>query len=369
MLATDAELVMALLAQLPALREPWLRIAAARCLEAGQMADGESLLYAVSQLGPAAAWAESVLPTATLASTPTAALERDLLGAGAEQAVVLPALLRVLVTARRLVARSQSALPSLPTVDPSGALPSQNWVAGRMLALPQAAAHEQFMLQGAGERAPAPRAVAPSSTEVGAPLSTQEPAPDTGLGALPPGTGWPEGEARMRWLMANPWVFLLAMVVYAQDAWAAECRGGLLLELPDGQQPHVPAAVDVLVQSTDGSELACGTLADLVLRTLAHLGMASFPVRPSPDALNAQLAPLVSQLLARKVWRYVEAPSGARGQYQIHPDFADDAYRTLGSRVIKRGAGPLWQAVRIQAEEMRAEALTKAGGLSRINRE
>ncbi len=173
----------------------------------------------------------------------------------------------------------------------------------------------------------------------------------------------------MRWLMANPWAFLLAMVVYAQDAWVAECRGGLLLELPDGQQPHAPMAIEVLVQGADGSELVCGSLADLVLRTLAQLGMASFPVRPSPDALNAQLAPLVGMLLARQVWRYIEAPSGARGQYQIHPDFADDAYRTLGSKVIRRGAGPLWQAVRMQAEEMRAEALVNASGTRRTNRE
>lgn len=369
LLASDAELVMALLAQLPALRGPWLRIAAARCLEAGKMADGESLLNAVTQLGPAAAWAEAALPDAALAPTQTSALERELLGAGAEQAAVLPALLRVLASAHRLAARSQAALPSLPAVDASGALSAQNWVAGRMLALPQAAAHEQFMLQGAGERAPAPPAAVPLSTGIGEPFSTQEPAPNSGLGTLPTGAAWPDGEARMRWLMANPWAFLLAMVVYAQDAWAAECRGGLLLELPDGQQPHSPFAIDVLVQGIDGSELACGTLADLVLRTLAQLGMGSFPVRPSPEALNAQLSPLVGMLLARQVWRYVDAPSGARGQYQIHPDFADAAYRTLGSKVIRRGAGPLWQAVRMQAEAMRAEALAKAGGLSRTNRE
>ncbi len=168
-LATDAEVVMALLAQQPALREPWLRIAAARCLEAGQMADGESLINAVNQLGPAAAWAEAALPTAALAPTPTAALERDLLGAGAEQAVVLPALLRVLACAHRLGVRSQHELPSLPAVDPSGALPAQNWVAGRMLALPQASAHSQFMLQGAGEREAMPPAAQPMSTGAGSP--------------------------------------------------------------------------------------------------------------------------------------------------------------------------------------------------------
>lgn len=369
LLATDGELVIALLAQLPALREPWLCVAAARCLEVGQLADSESLLNAVSQLGPAAAWVEAVLPKAALAPTPTSALERELLGAGAEQAVVVPALLRVLASAHRLVARSQAALPSLPAVDASGALPAQNWVAGRMLALPQTAAHEQFMLQGAGERTPAPPSAAPPSTGVGEPFSTQEPAPIPGVGAFAARVAWPDSEARMRWLMANPWAFLLAMVVYAQDAWAAECRGGLLLELPDGQQPHAPMTIEVLVQGADGSELVCGSLADLVLRTLAQLGMASFPVCPSPDALNAQLAPLVGMLLARHVWRYVEAPSGARGQYQIHPDFADDAYRTLGSKVIRRGAGPLWQAVRMQAEEMREEALVNASGASRTNRE
>ncbi|MFM0265353.1 hypothetical protein [Paraburkholderia sediminicola] len=356
-LSNDAELVMALLAQVPTMRAPWLRIAAARCQEAGLMADEQSLLDEVSQLGAAAPWVEASLPEASLMATPTATLERSLLGTSAEQALAMPALRRVLATSHGLDAKASVPLPSLPSVDPAGERPAQNWVAGRLLALPGTQADARYLLQGAGELMPQTEALLAQGAIPGVEKSfpreyLAQPAP---VLAMSPGT------QNLHWLMCTPWAFFLAMVVYAQDAWAAECRGGLLLELPEGQSAHAPSEIAVLVQSADGGELACGNLADLLLRSLAHLGMACFPGRPSSRALNALLSPLMGQMLSRKVWRYVEAASGARGQYQIHPEFADEAYRTLGSRVIRRGAGAVWQSVRIQAEEMRAQALALAG--------
>ena len=211
------------------------------------------------------------------------------------------------------------ALSVLPAVDISGMQADRNWIAGRLLALPGSEADRDYVLMGAGENA----------TDDGA----------------------------MDWVLANPWALLMAMVAYAQDTWAAEARGGLLLELPAGQNAYQPGEVTVLVQGPEGDETRCGTLAELLLRALNHLGMHSFPRQPAINALNTMITPLVGQLLQRRVWRYLDGASGSYGQYQIHPEFADDCYRISGSKVFNRTGRHLWQTVRIQAEQWRSELL------------
>ena len=63
---------------------------AARCKEAGQMADSGILVELVTQLQGAAAWVEAALPEAQLVASPTAAIERELLGRQLEQAAATP---------------------------------------------------------------------------------------------------------------------------------------------------------------------------------------------------------------------------------------------------------------------------------------
>ncbi len=317
MLGSDNELVMALLALEPGLRMGWLRIAAARCREAAQLTDEAPLMDMVSQLGAAAAWVDAELPNASLAPTETAAVERELLGVSAEQAAAIPLLMRVLGSSRRLQAAQGAELPRLDEVDQTGAQAQQNWLPGRLLALPGTGGTAQFVLQGAGEV-----------------LSDASP---------------------LAWTLANPWAFLLAAVAYAQDAWAAENRGGLLLELPAGQDAFAPAEIAVLVQSSDGAEVPCGTLGGLVLRSLAQLGVHCFPAEPTAAVLDARLTPLVGLLLQRQVWRFVEAASGSRGQYRIHPAFADETYKIAGSKVFNRTGRHVWQSVRMQAEQLAGE--------------
>jgi hypothetical protein len=300
---------------------------------------------------------EAVLAEASLAETTTTTLEHELLGAGADQALAVPALRRALATAHALETQAGAPLPALPIVDPSGLRAAENWSAGRLLVLPASRVTTRYLLQGAGDR---DVTVEGDLAESAAPVLQESPPPKAFRTRPDSETARPSSEQTLHWLFANPWSFLLALVVYAQDAWAAECRGGLQLELPQGQAAHTPGEITVTVQSADGAEAACGSLADLLLRTLDHLGMACFPARPSAAVLNLQLAPLVGSLLARRVWRFVEAASGARGQYQIHPEFADAAYRMLGSKVIRRGAERVWRAVKIQAEEMRAQELVQA---------
>lgn len=317
LLGRDNELVMALLALEPGLRVGWLRIAAARCREAAQLADEAPLIDMVSQLGAAAAWVDAELKNASMASTETAAVERELLGVSAEQAAAVPMLMRVLGSCHRLQAGQGADLPRLDEVDPSGTQAQQNWCSGRLLALPGTSPATQFVLQGEGET-----------------MSDASP---------------------LVWTLANPWAFLLAAVAYAQDAWAAENRGGLLLELPAGQDAFAPAEIAVLVQGSDGTEVPCGTLGGLLLRSLSQLDVHCFPGEPTAAALDGRLTPLVGRLLQRQVWRFVEAASGSRGQYRIHPAFADDTYKIAGSKVFNRTGRHVWQSVRMQAEQLAGE--------------
>ena len=96
LLSDDQELVLALLGLLPEVRKPWLSIMAARCQEAGQMPDSGVLVQLITQLQGAATWVESALSDAQLATSPNAAIERELLGVSLEQAAATLRLARIL---------------------------------------------------------------------------------------------------------------------------------------------------------------------------------------------------------------------------------------------------------------------------------
>ena len=318
-LACDPELLCALLAQHTDLRAAWLAIAAARCNEAGQMAEGTLLVDLVCGLGQAAAWVEGALADAALTASPYALMERELLGVSLEQAAATPALVRILAEAAAL-AEHQDVLPALPAVDVSGTQAEQNWVKGRLLALPSSGFDIDTRALLSGD---CPLKLAAGNT--------------------------------MAWVLAHPWALLLTMLSYAQDAWRAENRGGLLLELPAGQNAFAPTEVVVTVIGADGDEVRCGTLADLLLHTLDSLGVACFPARPSSAELNTLLSPLVGRLLKQAIWRYQDGASGQLGQYQIHPQFSDQCYSLPASKVFNRTGKLLWQAARLAAEALYQE--------------
>ncbi len=336
-LASDAELLCALLAQQLEIRSAWLAIAAARCKEAGQMTNSATLVELVSGFEGAAAWVEAALPAAALAASPYAALERDLLGVSFEQAAATPALVRILAVASRLAA-FVDALPPLPMVDASGMQAQQNWVKGRLLALP-------FVLDAAE--------LSQKSEQKPELAATKNAAQVLLSGEVAPVIF--DDQTVMRWVLAQPWALLLAMIAFAQDAWRAENRGGLLLELPAGQNAFAPAEVAVTVIGAEGDEVRCGTLADLLLGILARLGVGCFPYQPTAAALNAQLSPLVGLLLKHSVWRYQDGASSQLGQYQIHPQFSDQCYSLPASRVFNRTGKLLWQSARLAAEALYEE--------------
>jgi hypothetical protein len=344
-LASDAELLCALLAQRIEVRDAWLVMAAARCREAGGMAaqtaaqghNTAPLIQLVSGLGPAAAWVEAALESAQLTASPYAALERELLGASFGQAAATPALVRILAVAAQL-AVFQDALPPLPRVDTSGIYAQQNWIRGRLLALP-------FVLEAVMPDQKQDQKPASASTKIAGQVLLQ--------GDIAPGLT--DDQTVVRWVLAQPWALLLAMLSFAQDAWRAENRGGLLLELSAGQNAFAPAEVAVTVIGTEGDEVRCGTLADLLLGMLARLGVACFPQQPTAAELNAQLSPLVGLLLKHAVWRYQDGASSQLGQYHIHPQFADQCYSLPASRVFNRTGKLLWQAARLSAEALHQE--------------
>ncbi len=323
-LSTDDETIAAILARDGVLRSAWARILAARCREAAELSDPGSLVQLVTRLKGAAGWVETAMVQQSLAPTPAVVIERELLGAPAEQARATPGLVRAMAAASVLDAWRDEPLPLLSTIDGTGERVDDNWCAGRLLALPDAAgcaADPQWLLSG----------VWPGAVDREA------------LDAL------------RNWVLPNPWPLLLAVIGYVQETWAAEGRGGLLLELPQGQSPHHPSEVQVLVAGADGAEVLCGSLGGLVLGLLRRRGMRFFPREPDEAALNALLSPLIGELLRRRVWHFHEALSGQQGQYGLSPGFSDACYRISGTRSLGRNARALRSAIREQAQLWRLD--------------
>ncbi len=311
-LASDAEWVVALLATQYDHRTAWLRIMAARCQEAGQLQDKEVLVQLVSRLGEAASWVEAEIQNASLTPTPFKEDEHVLLGLSAEQNAATPLLTRVLATAAQFASWREADLPTLNAVESSGAEIKINWCRGRLLVLPGQSVSGEYLLQNLNASV------------------SDEP---------------------LDWILTQPWALLLTMITYAQYIWAAENRGGLLLELTAGQSVYQPAEVQVLVQGPEGDEMLCGSLAELVLKVLKHLEMACFPAAPTLAELNQRLALLIGELLKRQIWQYREGGSNEQGQYLLHPDFTDTCFTIQGVKTFKLQGLPLWQAVRFQSEQ------------------
>lgn len=341
-LTNDDEAVAAILATDALLAEGWARILAARCREAGQLTQpdepvSESLVQMVGRLGRAAGVVEAAMTSASLEPTAHQTLERALIGAGAEQAGSVPALVRVMAGAAELGNLRQNPSLGLASLDVSGEQVDDNWCRERLLALPgEDPVDARWILHGR-------RPDSPSGLDSGTvPVSVLE-----------------------DWVLPNPWPLLLALIGYVQDSWSAEGIGGLLLEVSSGQNPQQPAEVEVLVSLDDGVEVLCGTLGGLVLGVLARLDMGLFPRTPTESELNLALAPLVGELLRRRVWAYQEGLSRDQGQYRLATGFSDACYRIAGARSLGRNAHRLRRAVREQAvqwwQDRRVAAPTEVG--------
>ncbi|MBY7813003.1 hypothetical protein KW448_15265 [Vibrio fluvialis] len=303
---------LALLGLNPEVRAHWLNLAAARCREAGAMSDPQVLVKLIQQLGNASGWVLAQLERADahpqIIAGPLAQLERDLLGHSLNDYAAIYTLCRTLRACFTLHALSEQteALTPIQPIDNTAKQLASNWCRGRLLALPETLLNEYE------------------------PRQPIKPNGDWLLVSQPV-----NAEATyIQHFAQQPWWFLLSLISFVQDAWAAEQRGGLLLTLPSGQNAFAPNQVNVVVQGLEGDEVNLGSLAEFLVQLLSELNIALYPALCTVDGssaddmqrLNRALSPLIAELLAKKIWQFLEAGRGEPGHYRIHPEFSDACY-------------------------------------------
>ncbi|MGE6482083.1 hypothetical protein ACQKEI_12110 [Psychrobacter namhaensis] len=331
---------LALLGLNPSYRAHWLCLAATRCREAGSMRDPQMLIKIISQLGNVSAWVLEALEDTSvnpqLCAGPLSDLEHELIGHSLHDNAALPALLRILKASYQLHSFAQrgaheadSTLTSLPPIDPSAKALDKNWCAKRLLALPyslsnQTRPHASWILT---ERGPS------SDTPSHLTLFTQQ-----------------------------PWLFLLSLLVFVQDAWAAEQRDSLLLTLSSNQNAFSPTEISVVVQGIDGDEVNVGNLAAFLLALLNNLNISLYPKIPDTYDLNRALAPLIANLLSHQIWQFKEGGRNEAGLYSINPVFSDACYSLPLAPIFGYRSARLQQAMKQTARDIRAAKLINIQG-------
>ncbi|ENE5902172.1 hypothetical protein ABNO31_001690 [Escherichia coli] len=303
-LSQSGEWQLALLGLNPDVRQHWINLAAARCQEAGAMNDIMVLVKLIQQLGNASEWVlaqlESTATTPQIIAGPLAKTERDLLGHSLNDNAAIPALCRILHTSHTLFTVSEQNEPPTPiqAVDVTAKQLTNNWCSGRLLALPNTLLDEHDLK--------------PNADWLLVSRSGHDNVPLTELFAQ------------------QPWLFLLSLIIFVQDAWAAEQRGGLLLTLPAGQNAFAPGQINVAVQGIEGDEVSLGSLAEFLVLLLGELNIPLYPAldanTESINRLNRVLSSFIAELLAKKIWQFTEAGRGESGQYRIHTSFSDACY-------------------------------------------
>ena len=303
-LSQSGEWQLALLGLNPDVRQHWINLAAARCQEAGAMNDIMVLVKLIQQLGNASEWVlaqlESTATTPQIIAGPLAKTERDLLGHSLNDNAAIPALCRILHTSHTLFTVSEQNEPPAPiqAVDVTAKQLTNNWCSGRLLALPNTLLDEHDLK--------------PNADWLLVSRSGHDNVPLTELFAQ------------------QPWLFLLSLIIFVQDAWAAEQRGGLLLTLPAGQNAFAPGQINVAVQGIEGDEVSLGSLAEFLVLLLGELNIPLYPAldanTESINRLNRVLSSFIAELLAKKIWQFTEAGRGESGQYRIHTSFSDAGY-------------------------------------------
>ena len=303
-LSQSGEWQLALLGLNPDVRQHWINLAAARCQEAGTMSDTMVLVKLIQQLGNASEWVlaqlESTATTPQIIAGPLAQTERDLLGHSLNDNAAIPALCRILRTSHTLFTVSEQNEPPAPiqVVDVTAKQLTNNWCSGRLLALPNTLLDEHNLK--------------PNADWLLVSRSGHDNMPLTELFAQ------------------QPWLFLLSLIIFVQDAWAAEQRGGLLLTLPAGQNAFAPGQINVAVQGIEGDEVSLGSLAEFLVLLLGELNIPLYPAldanTESINRLNRVLSSFIAELLAKKIWQFTEAGRGEAGQYRIHTSFSDACY-------------------------------------------
>ena len=341
-LSQSGEWQLALLGLNPDVRQHWINLAAARCQEAGTMSDTMVLVKLIQQLGNASEWVlaqlESTATTPQIIAGPLAQTERDLLGHSLNDNAAIPALCRILRTSHTLFTVSEQNEPPAPiqVVDVTAKQLTNNWCSGRLLALPNTLLDEHNLK--------------PNADWLLVSRSGHDNVPLTELFAQ------------------QPWLFLLSLIIFVQDAWVAEQRGGLLLTLPVGQNAFAPGQINVAVQGLEGDEVSLGSLAEFIVLLLGELNITLYPAldanTESINRLNRVLSSFIAELLAQKIWQFTEAGRGESGQYRIHTSFSDACYSLPLAPLFGYKSQTLQRAVKQLAQNCYAN---KKRAANRIN--
>lgn len=341
-LSQSGEWQLALLGLNPDVRQHWINLAAARCQEAGTMSDTIVLVKLIQQLGNASEWVlaqlESTATTPQIIAGPLAQTERDLLGHSLNDNAAIPALCRILRTSHTLFTVSEQNEPPAPiqVVDVTAKQLTNNWCSGRLLALPNTLLDEHDLN--------------PNADWLLVSRSGHDNVPLTELFAQ------------------QPWLFLLSLIIFVQDAWVAEQRGGLLLTLPVGQNAFAPGQINVAVQGLEGDEVSLGSLAEFIVLLLGELNITLYPAldanTESINRLNRVLSSFIAELLAQKIWQFTEAGRGESGQYRIHTSFSDACYSLPLAPLFGYKSQTLQRAVKQLAQNCYAN---KKRAANRIN--
>ncbi len=341
-LSQSGEWQLALLGLNPDVRQHWINLAAARCQEAGTVSDTMVLVKLIQQLGNASEWVlaqlESTATTPQIIAGPLAQTERDLLGHSLNDNAAIPALCRILRTSHTLFTVSEQNEPPAPiqVVDVTAKQLTNNWCSGRLLALPNTLLDEHDLN--------------PNADWLLVSRSGHDNVPLTELFAQ------------------QPWLFLLSLIIFVQDAWVAEQRGGLLLTLPVGQNAFAPGQINVAVQGLEGDEVSLGSLAEFIVLLLGELNITLYPAldanTESINRLNRVLSSFIAELLAQKIWQFTEAGRGESGQYRIHTSFSDACYSLPLAPLFGYKSQTLQRAVKQLAQNCYAN---KKRAANRIN--
>jgi len=323
-LPSPGEATAALFSLDPEVRASWQAIVRARLAEMGERGDVAALAEAITYAGALAGELLGV-EAPSLAPTAFGELERAVLPAAAQEGAAFPVLLRTLAATAMFPASSLSAsLPDMAYDDPQTI-----WRPGRLLRLPELTdqATSTAVLSGAVDGRSADADV-------------------------------------MQWTLHHPWAFLLAQLTYTKEAWEAERISGWIsyeLETAHVSVFQSPPRVEVVVTLPSGEEVRCGSLAELVQRTLAQLGVTLLAHRITAVLLDERLGLVIDALLRRDVWRFEHGSGSRRPGYVIHPTFSDACYRALGSRAFYRLGSSVTAAIRRSAEAWGRERMARAG--------
>ncbi|KAA1160024.1 hypothetical protein [Pseudoalteromonas distincta] len=332
---TDLDAVAAVLATLTELQTAWANIVAAQLNDAAARNDVNALSEQITNLGGGASFvlSQAFLSKRTgssLKPTDFTVLENFAFGQGAEQNASYPKLLKALSTTAKLIDNSKKLITETNELSPidEGDVKS-HWLAQRLIELPlimqaniKSHAKNDYHLNGLVQ--------APSSD-----LSDKE---------------------VIEWLVANPWAYLLAQIIYTQDMWRSEqVSGGLALEIDPSQIKHFmqPNTIQVVVTTNAGYEVSCGSLAELVLRVLDALDIHLLTSLKHPqqiEALNAAISPVIGYMISAKVWQFIEGSSQDIPQYKTHSSFARIPTSRLGTINFARPSKHIAAAIREQAQ-------------------